>query len=115
MQTRPIKIPTSVLSILLLLSFVNYSFIVNGYIGNYQIHLNNEKKLVEAAAMIRNGKAVEKITLHKFDTRFSAGVPWGKTSYETIWMKSYYHLPRDVVIEFDGIDKGEKTFRQPIN
>ena len=88
-------------TVVLLYSVTNFSFVLSGYRENAEINQINHAKMLETKKNYQvNGEKPEKIELYKLkDERFANIMPY-QPSHEGIeyWMKGYYELPMDIPI-----------------
>jgi hypothetical protein len=83
--------------------FINYSTITYGYFGNNRINQYNHNKLIETSKEIKKGNRVDKIKLGKLnDSLYASNMPYDENyDYINIYIRAYYQLPEDIVIEYE--------------
>lgn len=83
--------------------FINYSTITYGYIGNDKNNQYNHNELIKASKEIKKGQTVERIKLKRLnDSLYASNMPYDENyDYINIYIRAYYQLPEDLVIEYE--------------
>lgn len=82
---------------ILIIGGYNYFDLTKGYYNNYDIKVNNEKKLEDASKRIKNGEKIEEIILDDYNAYYGTYEP---DSVYTL-MKRYYNIPDSVTIRYN--------------
>jgi hypothetical protein len=88
---------------LLLVSAFNYTQVTHVYYKNSDINDYNDTTLKEISERISNGETIEKVTLKKLvDETYGSEMPYiPGNEYMFPWIKNYYSLPQDIVIDYE--------------
>ncbi len=93
-----------VFTIVIVLSWINFFGIMNGYYENSQINEMNHYELLEKSKRIQLGEDCKRILLYKLnDDRYASDMPY-QQDYMEYWWKRYYSIPQEVNfiwIEYD--------------
>ncbi len=87
---------------LLIISFINFAAISFGYYVNNKVNVYNDKILKESSVQIKNGNIITSIELKKLpDALYAIEMPYDENyDYIKTYMKYYYDLPQDVLLEY---------------
>jgi Family of unknown function (DUF6056) len=86
--------------VLSVLALANYAGIVEGYAANSVVHRTNDFILRDTADKIRNGSEIQSVTLYKALDEKYGSTPAYEREYIPPWIKKYYGLPANTVLEF---------------
>ncbi len=87
---------------LIIILIINYAAVTAGYINNNYENSYNDKVLTETSEKIKNGEDIKYIELKKLKSTSHASCLAYEEGYDYIYkyMKIYYSLPEDIVIEY---------------
>ena len=86
-------------------SIPNLKNIYRGYSINYEVLMYNDGVIRDAAARIRGGEEIKKLTLYQNPDRLcSCEMVYDENfKYMIYWMDEYYDLPSEVELEYEPI------------
>jgi hypothetical protein len=88
------------LCVLSVLAAANYAGIVEGYAANSIVHRTNDIILKNASDTIKNGSEIGEVILYKALDDSYGSTPAYDKEYIQDWIKKYYRLPENTVLEY---------------
>ncbi|AIQ14745.1 DUF6056 family protein [Paenibacillus durus] len=93
----------SIISIIGILSLLNYSYTFIGYMDNSKSNRQNISILKNASDKIKQGEKINDILLYRNSNELFTGAPPYVVTYTYSWIKQFYSLPDSVNLKYGKI------------